>query len=164
MTKRDPEVEARRVLADFWVEGLFPVDPIQVANRMGVDVKVGPLPGEVSGALIKRPGRDPVIFLERKDHDNRQRFSCAHELGHYVLRAGGDAYEWVDLRGKAASAGTDAEEVFANKFGAALLMPRSDVKKKWRGSMPLWHLAALFGVSPEAMRWRLKNLGLRCDE
>jgi len=160
----DPKQAAEDVRADFWANRGLPVDPIQISRRMGVEVKEGSLPDSVSGALRKLPGAAPEILLERSDHKNRKRFTCAHELGHYVRRAGEDEFEYVDYRSPLASEGFAPEEVFANQFAANLLMPEDEVRKAAKGSSPLWRLAQSFGVSPEAMKFRLKNLRIPFDE
>lgn len=164
MNPKNPKSAAAGVLRSCWPNGEVPVDPVAVAQKLGVDVRVGDLPPSYSGAIIKEPGSDPVILLAWEDHPNRQRFSCAHELGHYVQRAGDDDYSYIDYRGAMASQGTEPEEIFANQFAANLLMPEPIVRRRFEKSKPLWAFAREFGVSPEAMRFRLKNLGLLCDE
>ncbi|MBT0974157.1 ImmA/IrrE family metallo-endopeptidase, partial [Salmonella enterica subsp. enterica serovar 1,4,[5],12:i:-] len=90
------------------------------------------LDDDVSGALLKEPEQDPVIILNRNDSNVRKRFTCAHELGHYVKRTENGQpleYEFVDYRGKLASQGVDSEEIFANNFAACLLMPEKEVRR-----------------------------------
>jgi Zn-dependent peptidase ImmA (M78 family) len=157
-------VEAKAILNSVWSalsDALVPVDPVRIARELGVDVFQAPLEPHVSGALVKRPGEDPQILLNRDDHANRQRFSCAHELGHFVQRAGSDeAFEYVDFRGPLASRGTDEAEIFANAFAANLLMPADEVKPRAREAESLFELAYAFRVSQEAMANRLVGLGL----
>ncbi|MGL5370827.1 MAG: ImmA/IrrE family metallo-endopeptidase [Plesiomonas shigelloides] len=154
---------ARQVLATFWNGRGFPVDPAQIAKQMGLDVFIADLPGRVSGALIKQRDQDPAIFLNADDSKVRQRFSCGHELGHYVARQSSenDAYEYVDLRGESASNGTDCDEIFANQFSAELLMPVDEVKALHKRGQPNYVMAHYFGVSDDAVKYRLINLGLR---
>jgi Zn-dependent peptidase ImmA (M78 family) len=139
-----------------------PVDPVYIAQGLGVQVYVAVLDEGVSGMLVKRPRLDPAIYLNRLDSDNRQRFTCAHELGHYVQRASSDddTWEYVDARGPAASKGTHPEEVYANQFAAALLMPREVVARFAKEGKPAAVMAYHFGVSVEAMNFRLRNLGI----
>ncbi len=114
--------------------------------------------------LVKRAGRDPEIYLQSSDSPNRQRFTCAHELGHYVMRsaAGDDAWEYVEHRALLAAQGTKPEEIYANKFAAGLLMPRKSIIRCMSETPPPGEaaLAFRFGVSPDAMHFRLKNLGV----
>ncbi len=163
MLGQDAGKAARLLLEQFWKPGRFPVDPVYLAKQLGINVVKADLPEEVSGALLKERGKDPVIYLHSSDSDVRKRFTCAHELGHYYLRLGEDTYESVDLRDKTLSAaGNNSDEVFANNFAASLLMPEDEVKK--RASLSKLELVKFFGVSGEAMKWRLKNLGVKHEE
>lgn len=140
----------------------LPVDPFAIAARLGLFVSRQPLEPDVSGMLAKRPNRDPEVFINSLDSSNRQRFSCAHEIGHYSQRTTGcddDEWGYIDRRGPAASRGTDPDEIFANQFAAALLMPEEKVRELRKELDPA-ALAVRFGVSLDAMRFRLGNLGL----
>jgi len=146
------------VLWAFWPERKLPVDPVAIARAMGLDVKQGELPQEISGVLIKRAGTDAVILLAQEDHPNRKRFTCAHELGHFVRHAGDAAIERLDFRGPLASAGVDKEEIFANQFAANLLMPEAELRAAIQHEQSVWLLSHRFGVSGEAMGYRLESL------
>jgi hypothetical protein len=164
-----PEEAAQRTLQSVWHVGRslkdvrLPVDPVRIARDLGLDVRIAPMQADVSGALENRPGRDPVIYLSIGDARNRQRFTCAHEIGHYVKRTneGNSNYEFVDRRAVLASTGLDPDERFANQFAAELLMPADAVRRLRKQGFGPADLAARFGVSGEAMNLRLKNLGVR---
>lgn len=162
MEKLNPKSSALMITEKIWESRGFPVDPVWIAKQLGIDVIEAELPDDVSGALIKEANQDPVIILSKSDSKNRKRFSCAHELGHYVHRMsnGADHYEYIDLRAQSARNGTDPEEVFANQFAAELLMPTDDVREFHVKGSPAFIMASNFGVSDDAMRYRLKNLGL----
>lgn len=138
-----------------------PVDPIYIAQGLGIQVFTGVLDAGVSGMLVKRPGVDPEIYLNRLDSRNRQRFTCAHELGHYVQRAStdDDNWEYVDARGPTAARGTHPDEIYANQFAANLLMPREVVGRMVKAGMSAAEMAFQLGVSVEALKFRLMNLG-----
>lgn len=159
VSTRDPAREAERIRNSFWTRG-FPVDPVLIAQRLGVSVRQAKLSPGVSGALVKSPGEDPTILLNANDHPNRQRFTCAHELGHYISRENDpDAYEYVDLRDIFRSAaGTKPEEIFANTFAANLLMPEKEVRRLLSEKHSPTEMAAYFDVSQDSMHFRLKNL------
>jgi len=53
-----------------------------------------------------------------------------------------------------------AVEREANIFAAELLMPEDRVRKEWRTAASAVELAEWFGVSAEAMNWRLYSFGL----
>jgi len=161
----NPEQDAQSLLGAAWHQDgqiLLPVDPFKIAQKLGIKAFSAGLDEGVSGLLIKRPGQDAEIYVHASDSSNRQRFTCAHELGHYVKRsaAGDDAWEYVEQRNLISSAGTNEEEVYANRFAAALLMPRSEVIKRFTGAASVATLAPEFGVSADAMHFRLVNLDL----
>jgi Zn-dependent peptidase ImmA (M78 family) len=140
-----------------------PVDPFYIARGLGIEVYVAVLDQGVSGMLVKRPALDPVIYLNRLDSENRQRFTWAHEIGHYVKRAADDteSFEYVDARGPTASQGSDPDEIYANQFAAALLMPREAVERLVAQGAMVSGMAYRLGVSLEAMNFRLTNLAIR---
>lgn len=160
--KIDPTESAQKVLDTIWGGRPFPVDSFVIATQLGIKVIEAELPTEVSGAIIKKKGNDPLIVLSKSDSNNRKRFSCAHELGHYAYRTDTlqEEYDYIDLRGKNSSMGTEPEEVFANKFAASLLMPEIEVKKLYDKKTPFFLMAQYFGVSDDAMTFRLENLKL----
>jgi Zn-dependent peptidase ImmA (M78 family) len=114
----------------------------------------------VSAVIVANAGEKPTIYVSSNDHLNRQRFSCSHEIGHYIRRiaAGATEFGFVDRRDDLSSKGTHPEERWANQFAAALLMP-ADVLRTITFRQA-GELARLFGVSEAAMKYRLSNLGL----
>lgn len=160
-TLYDADMAASELLDECW-DGVLPIDPVRMAKSLGVEVLDVYLQEQVSGALVKKPGQDPSILLNAKDSKNRKRFTCAHELGHYVRRAEEPTqYEYVDYRDQNSSTGTDEEERFANKFAANLLMPKWIVETFHEQGLAPFRMAKQFGVSPESMQYRLENLGLK---
>lgn len=158
----NPEDIASELLNTLWAGRGFPVDPVQIAWELGLEVVETGLPDNVSGALIKDEGKDPVIFLCHSDSKNRKRFSCAHEIGHYAYRLAnnGDHYEYIDLRNALSAKGNNPEEIYANQFAAGLLMPANAVLNLHRQGTPAFLIAQHFGVSDDAIRFRLKNMSL----
>jgi Zn-dependent peptidase ImmA (M78 family) len=158
--KREAETDAARLLQATWGDAV-PVDPVAIARTAGLRVLEAPLDENTLGALVKQPGQDPTILLNEADSKNRRRFTCAHELGHFVRRSEeADEYSRVDLRNSLSTTGEDPEEVYANEFAACLLMPEREVKKLAQSGMSDLEMAIHFKVSREAMQFRLKNLGL----
>lgn len=164
---RPAEREAHQLLDEAWRRDahgfVLPVDPFYIARRLGLQVYVAALDPDVAGMLVKKPGHDAVIYVNSHDSENRQRFSCAHELGHYILRASGksdDAFGFIDRRGDLSTMGTNPAEIYANQFAAELLMPRENVRRLAL-TMSDASLAVKFNVSVGAMKYRLENLGIR---
>ena len=147
-----------------------PVPVEDIARQKSVDVVKQRFPdGDVSGMLLREPGHT-VIGVNSAHGVGRQRFTIAHELGHLELHRGRrlilDVPVRVDYRDRTSSLATDREEIEANRFAAALLMPEALVLAAARetGSRDMeQHIAVLakrFQVSVEAMSYRLINLGL----
>lgn len=161
--KHSAQGAARTVFIVVWNRDHFPVDPVYIAKKLGAQVVVARLPDEVYGALMKEKGSDPIIYLEETDSEQRQRFTCAHELGHLYSRIGDEEYETIDLRDEWLSpSATNVEEIFANQFAANLLMPEDEIRAQVHHSKA--KLLSHFGVSGEAMKWRLKNLDISHPE
>jgi Zn-dependent peptidase ImmA (M78 family) len=159
--KKEAARDAAKLLGEVWGESI-PVDPVRIARVAGLRVIDVALDADTLGALVKRPGQDPIIMLNESDGANRRRFTCAHELGHFVRRSDeAEEYATVDLRSGLSATGDDPEEVYANEFAACLLMPEEEVKRLDKQGLSDLEMAIRFGVSREAMQFRRKNLGLR---
>ena len=146
-----------------------PVPVKQVAAQLGIKIELADL-GEDCSAVLVRNGDRAVIGVNEDHHPNRQRFSIAHEIAHFVLHEG-DTYidkgYRVHFRDLESGSGTKLEEMEANAFAAALLMPAKRVRDAFKqqpfeltGDDSLELLAKKFRVSTEAMTYRLMNLRL----
>ena len=126
----------------------------------------------VSGVLLREPDRT-MIIVNAANAPVRQRFTIAHEIGHFALHRGTvylDGRARVDFRDGLSSMATDQEEIDANAFAAALLMAAGWVRSAFETVVRNTTinsedelaevLAARFGVSRQAMLFRLINLGL----
>lgn len=134
----------------------------ELARSLGIRVSRAPS-ADFSGLLIRKDGH-ALIGVNSSEAPNRQRFTIAHELGHFVLHPQKDAF--VDFR-KEWSAGETKppRERHADMFAAALLMPRKSILKDFRRLAKDGYtdavtatLAKQYAVSEEAMRYRLINL------
>jgi Zn-dependent peptidase ImmA (M78 family) len=158
--KTEAEKDADRLLRAAWLGGV-PVDPVSIARALGLQVLEAQLDQNTLGALVKEPGKEPTILLNQNDGQNRKRFTCAHELGHYVRRSEeSEEYATIDLRNQSSASGEDHGEIYANEFAACLLMPEEEVKALLELGMDDLEMALRFKVSRQAMQFRLKNLGL----
>jgi len=143
-----------------------PVDVHSLARRLGIAVKTSYLKDNQSGYIKKEINGGYTIGLNRNDGEKRQRFTLAHELGHYFLHSdllvsGGSHFDRLYSGHNESGVLSAADEAQANRFAAELLMPKSQVTRKWRSErQEHWRLAIEFGVSSKAMAWRLVNLGL----
>lgn len=148
-----------------------PVNVEALAQRVGASVSYEVFKEDLSGVLVKERGR-VVIGVNSFHATTRQRFTIAHEIGHLVLGHQGDVFvDRTVMRRDARSAeATDPHEIEANQFAAELLMPKEFVVAaiaRWQARRPeissgtlVDELASLFQVSPQAMEYRLTNLGM----
>lgn len=162
----DPYKDARGVFETFILDDdgtvSFPVDPVYIANALGINVLQAHLDEEVAGMIVKKPFEDAEIYLNSAQAESRKRFTCAHEIGHFIQRsnAGELEFEFADFRDNRSSTGSDAEEVYANQFAAELLMPARYVRRMHENGDGVTQLAYRFGVSTDAMQNRMKTLRL----
>lgn len=149
-----------------------PVDVDQIAHAMHLDVRKDRVKGDISGFLFRNHEKSSAIIgVNSSHHRNRQRFTIAHELGHFLLHAGDKVHVdrgfEVRLRSDESSKGTDVDEKEANLFAAELLMPQAFVDKDLSeiGAVDLMEektiktLAEKYQVSPHAFAFRLSYLG-----
>lgn len=142
----------------------LPVDPITVARGLGINVWSADLTPDLSGMITKSsPNSDPEVFLNKNHAPVRQRFTCAHEIGHYFenIKTGAEASSvYLHKRDGRSSCGSYTEEIYANRFAACLLMPAQEVQSYAGIGLSAIQLASLFHVSVDAMMVRLGSLRL----
>lgn len=145
-----------------------PVPVEKIAERYGIEVRYEPAEDELSGALIRKPD-EVVIGVNASHHPNRQRFTIAHEIAHFLLHRGIDMHVdqdfRINLRDQRHSDAVRSEEIEANRFAAELLMPREFIAQDTRRLQAIdeeakRRLANRYRVSKHAMELRLANLGL----
>lgn len=135
-----------------------PVDVKQVAEDIGLTVLEWDFDDTISGVLIL-DGEHKAIGVNKSHPYQRQRFSLAHELGHYCL--GHNPIFDVDILDPQADRPTTVYERQANSFAAEILMPPHMVRRAYsRLGEDLPALAREFRVSQQAMWIRLLELGL----
>jgi Zn-dependent peptidase ImmA (M78 family) len=173
MSLQSARSTAEKLAATHFCDRL-PVRPEIIARKLGIAYLIEPLAEDIDGLLIVKGGRS-TICVNKGKHDNRQRFSGAHELGHHVLghyaRSGNHVH--VDKgvrilrRSPSSSEGTDLVEIEANQFAASLLMPSTAVRKEVEMLEILFDedeiidkLSKIFEVSIQAMTIRLTAMRL----
>lgn len=136
----------------------LPIDLEKLVEKLSIQLKKKSLDDEISGELYRdQEEGNWVIVVNRNQTEARQRFTIAHELGHYVLhRNESDVFEdEIFFR----SDEKDLSEYQADNFAAELLMPKelfaSALNEK---GCSIETLAKKFGVSYVATRIRLNNI------
>lgn len=149
-----------------------PVSVDLIVAHLGVITQARALSDGVSGVLVFENDQG-VIGYNSLHAPVRQRFTLAHEIGHFVLHIKGkEPRLFIDKsvafhRNDDSSTGSDNEEIEANVFAASLLMPESLVRREIEQRRldlddedDIDALAKSFNVSPAAMTYRLVNIGL----
>lgn len=151
----------------------LPIPVNDIAIQRGLKIKAYDLGEDVSGVLVIKEGQG-FIGYNPTESKVRQRFTVAHELGHYELHNKEnesalfvDKQFKVEFRNQDSSTGEIVREREANAFAAALLMPEKLLVKEIKNHHfelsdddSLQELAKLFNVSVSAMTFRLMNLKL----
>lgn len=164
--KIDVEKRANDILKKLNIrEAPIPVE--EIADKLDIEVRYEPFEGDLSG-LLYRDGEQVIIGVNSMQPPNRQRFTIAHELGHYLLHEGNssmfiDKSYRINFRDTKSSF-FNREEMEANAFAAALLMPEKLIKRALKEGIDMedceevnW-LARQFKVSEQALNIRLSNL------
>ena len=139
-----------------------PIDVFAIAKQLGFEVVEYDFPDDTSAALVI--DEDIKAIGINKNHAlTRQRFSVAHELGHF-LQGHGDfansqktfedgSFNYADPQNR--------QELEANEFAAELLMPSMILKKEPElTTLDVPSLAKKYQVSEQALWIQLINLHL----
>ena len=141
----------------------FFVDPMEIAERMGVRVSGRcDLDKGVYGLIKKEEGGAIEIFYDANLSSYQQRFVVAHELGHLAEGHLSDARVLFRDRSESfARDNYDAYEFEANQYAAHLLMPKDkiDFMLYKMGITSISKMAQILRVSETAMTYRLRDLG-----
>ncbi len=151
----DAELAAVK-LREQWNLGVNPISVPGLAEfleEQGVKIIALDLPTHFSGLTCWVRRRDseavPVVVINSLHTGERQRFTLSHELGHLFMEAKPEIGD---------------EERAADRFAGAFLMPAETVRaeignhRKSISLGELFALKALFGVSVQAIAYRLKDL------
>ena len=153
---------AQAVLDSRWNKRL-PVDPIVLARDLGAEVYTAQLGEDVYGMITGTPA-EAAIYLDVDQSPVKMRFTCAHELGHYVERSDREVAsekEFADIDKRSDRDHGKPIEVFANEFAGALLMPESEIRRLHAQGVGNVELGKIFNVSMDAVKMRKFHLGLQ---
>jgi len=144
------------------------VPVLDIAKSLGIKVRLGPLPDDLSGFLVHEKGA-VFIGVNSLHPKPRQAFTVAHELGHFHLHPSSNFVDrkLIYFRDSKSASAVDQREIQANQFAADLLMPERFLQRALKGQSVdlededrLSALAKNFGVSIQALMFRLLNLNL----
>lgn len=143
----------------------IPVD--RIARQLGAQLHRGALPDSLSGFFYRQDETgQPIIGVNSLHATVRQRFTIAHEIGHFQLHKQEFYVDRIHYRSAKSSKTHEPQEVEANQFAAELLMPAKFLKRDIAElHLPLddeevvADLAKRYQVSTHALVLRLVNLG-----
>ncbi len=139
---------------------LLPLDIEGVGNKLSIKISRTSLEDDVSGVLQENKSDNSwELLINKNHHPNRQRYTIAHEVGHYCLHR----HLKTEFKDKIFFRGGDTtrQELQANSFASEVLMPEHEFRRLVReGTKSIEQLANIFKVSTLALRIRAKNLGM----
>ena len=158
---REARDTSQLVLDHHWDRGI-PVDPVKIARSLGLSVFSAQLDTDTL-AMVIGSENSTDIYINDSLPPVRYRFSCIHELGHYVYCGGylppGTGY--VDRR--SGSGEMNLGEIYANEFASSILMPERDFREYVDGGSSMVEVAARFQVPLDAARKRYRCLDSSVD-
>lgn len=159
------EEQTFNILSELEITTPNKIDVFKIAKHLGVDVKPATLDSSISGLFVIKEQK-PYIRYNDNEAPQRQKFTIAHELGHFVLHKDVPLFveknETVLYRNLDSTTGELLKEKEANSFAASLLMPKfmidEQIENIPQGKDPVIYLSKIFKVSSQAMNYRLNNL------
>jgi predicted transcriptional regulator len=142
-------------------------DIAKIVKKLGGKVEFRDFWGlsEHGGLEVQSP-KEFTIFVPSHTSVERDKFTIAHELGHFVLHylLSPNSHEKAG-NFRASRYGAEPEEVEANRFAASFLMPKKEFQASYQKNKGnLFAVARTFGVSRKAAEVRGKVLGLLVAE
>lgn len=140
-----------------------PIDTFSLVNKYGLKLSFIKLPEKFSNVAGFIDFKTNKVYVSGDDSPNRQAFTVAHELGHWLLHK--DLYTkepekyQILLRQPINGINLTPEEKEANCFAARLLVPKDMLMEK-RKKYPfatINNLAELFAVSYDVMSYRIQS-------
>lgn len=166
----NPVSIAKKLLAELGITELpTPLEKIAEAKGLSI-LRDKTFEDSVSGIFVPQK---MTIIVNPGHPEVRQRFTIAHEIGHFLLHFDKEHPEvivderFAFYRNKKTSDGLDEKEKEANRFAAELLMPEDILRKKVQtygvdlfDDFAISSLASTFNVSEQAMTLKLQSLDL----
>lgn len=159
-----------KILSSLFISNVKEIDLESICRANNIILKKEKLENDISGLLVLK-NSSTYILCNELDNNLRQRFTIAHELGHFYLHKDSNIFvdtQKVLYRNADSSRGEIKREIEANSFAAALLMPENFVlneidklNKSYLDIEDIDILAKIFSVSTLAMSFRLSNLGFQ---
>jgi len=140
----------------------FPIKVGAIAKDLGIIVKRSTLKPGISGEIREVNG-NVTIKVNRHDSKERQRFTLAHEIAHFLLHKD-EIKEGIEDTVLFRSALSNAKETEANRLAADIVMPFSLIDtitfpESTRREFRIEQIASLAELSTPAIEIRLGKKG-----
>ena len=152
-------------------ENRGPIDVFGTIHELGVPLAFARLDALLGACVRLSEGLVGILITTERDL-HMQRFTAAHELGHFVLEHEGSLDREVRMPGQFQH--RDHQEIEADAFAAEFLMPRwlyRDVARRHQWSLSqlrepdfVYQMSLRLGVSYQAACWGLASQGYVDDE
>lgn len=138
----------------------------KICNELDINCFEADLDDGLSGMLLREDGAYS-IYVNKNHAFSRQRFTIAHEIGHYIsYLMGSFSKDELEKEGRfedkavtfRKNGAYSEAETEANMIAAELLMPADKVAELLKQELSPEDMADLFYVSPSAMMIRLQTL------
>lgn len=159
-----PIDQCARELRRVFNKGDAPIRELRsLLENLGIRIFEMPIPrDEFSGFSLWHSEYGPCILINAKEPIGRRNFTVAHELAHLLYGHGPSICHILEIPSK------PREEYNANQFAVELLLPRSGILRDFERrrltraptEKELGRMANKWGVSIQALGYRLENLGL----
>lgn len=149
----------------------YPIPIVDILNKLNFSVFSSDMPDGISGFLLISPdlkedfGSDKIMAVDKNDKIGRQRFTLAHEFGHYLFDYDENRdYRFVSTYKMADS--ESEEEKIPSRFAAEFLMPSEIFKSRYSELAKLTkyerfkQLIEDFNVTEKSVEFRFKELQL----
>jgi len=163
VSEMEKKVKAFKVHYDVNLEGTINLN--EIAKKLGFTIKEakfkkGANHKIISGAIsVNNQENEKLIYVNADEPYYRKRFTIAHEIAHYYLEYKDTEkdIENIDFRSNMNS--NKESELRANKFAAALLMPKATIlalKKDLNNNLNL--ISSIMQVSTKSIKKRFEEL------
>jgi len=163
--RREIKLAANRLLTEVGFDFAGPVDVFKIIRQLRIWLIFQPLQNALGATL--RVGAGGIIITTQRS-PKIQRFTAAHELGHWRLHRGD--LEWDTPDAILSSLGAPEREREAQLFASHLLMPRQLVRRAMQvvgigeatqmTDVQLYGVSRELQVSYEAAARQMQNLGI----
>lgn len=140
-----------RAARDFCSAEFLPVNVESLCKKENIELFFRDL-GNLAAYYMKHK-ETHIIVVNDKTTLERQRFSIAHEFGHFVLKHGAVQFAFTSCR----NTRPRWQEVQANAFAAETLMPKLHLTRM--GHLSVRQIMQICEVSREAATIRAQDLG-----